>query len=280
MSEAYREGRAVKLPDADRVAAYLVTRMPATYAAAAAVLREWAAGAPAPRTVLDVGGGTGAASLAARSMFPEASIEIVERDRALADAAGLWLPDAAITIVDLLRADPLPECDLVIAAYSLGEIRRYPVEPLWSAARQGLIVIEPGTPKGFALVRNVRDELMEKGAYVAAPCPAQMPCPMAAGDWCHLAARVERSSLHRRIKHAELGYEDEKYSYVALSRRPAERAAARVIRRPRQQPGLITLEMCTPAGLRTAHVTKRDREAFREARHAGWGDRWRGSGTL
>ncbi|MCI0389431.1 MAG: small ribosomal subunit Rsm22 family protein [Acidobacteria bacterium] len=35
---------------------------------------------------------------------------------------------------------------------------------------------------------------------------------MADGDWRHFAARIERSSLHRRINGAELGYEDGKYS--------------------------------------------------------------------
>jgi hypothetical protein len=33
-------------------------------------------------------------------------------------------------------------------------------------------------------------------------------------EWRHFATRFERSSLHRCIKNAELGHEDEKYSYV------------------------------------------------------------------
>src|SRR5262245_12909026 len=40
MSDAYREGRPVRLPDTERVAVYLLTRMPATYAAIYSVLRE------------------------------------------------------------------------------------------------------------------------------------------------------------------------------------------------------------------------------------------------
>jgi ribosomal protein RSM22 (predicted rRNA methylase) len=98
-----------------------------------------------------------------------------------------------------------------------------------------------------------------------------MPCPVVPPDWCHFAARVERSSLHRRIKDADLGYEDEKFSYVALSREPAQPAPARIVRRPQHHPGFIILETCTPEGLRTERVTKRDRAAFREARKAGWG---------
>jgi len=83
---------------------------------------------------------------------------------------------------------------------------------------------------------------------------------------------VERSSLHRRIKDAELGYEDEKFSYVALARQPVDLPEARIIRHPQHRPGLIELETCTPQGVRTRRITKRDRDAFRAARQARWGD--------
>lgn len=78
--------------------------------------------------------------------------------------------------------------------------------------------------------------------------------------------------MHRRLKDAELGYEDEKFSYVALAREEAPLAQARVVRRPQHRPGLIVLNTCTTNGLRTERVTKRDHEAFRRARKAGWGD--------
>jgi len=107
-----------------------------------------------------------------------------------------------------------------------------------------------------------------------APCPAETPCPLRVPDWCHFAARVERSSLHRRIKDAELGYEDEKFSYIALAREAAALPAARIIRRPRQEPGRITLVACTPAGVREIRVRKRERDEYRAARGAEWGGDW------
>jgi len=278
MSEAYREGRAgavAGIPAAQRLAAYLVTRMPATYAAAFHVLREVSERlTEAPRSVLDIGAGTGAASLAARQFFPDATITMMERDSTLAEAAGDWLPDAKRAAADATRLETFPESDLIIAAYSLGEMPGLRVERLWAAARVALVVIEPGTPRGFGLVRKVRDELLAAGAHVAAPCPGDAACPVTGGDWCHFAARVERSSLHRRVKGGELGHEDEKYSYVALTRRAVHRAAARIVRHPQQQPGVITIQACTPAGLRQIRITKRDREAFRAARKAGWGSVW------
>ena len=85
---------------------------------------------------------------------------------------------------------------------------------------------------------------------------------------------MERSSVHRRIKDAELGYEDEKFSYIAVARQPVDLPVSRIIRRPRQRPGLIVLETCTPGGVRTVRAPRSDREAFRAARKASWGGAW------
>jgi ribosomal protein RSM22 (predicted rRNA methylase) len=293
LSDAYREGRAPRLGDAERTAAYLVTRMPATFAASSAVLREAArllaigsapdAGADSPAggphfplagvigSILDAGAGTGAASLTALAHFPHAAITLLERDAALAAAARQWLPDAAVIAADIARLEVLPPHDLVIAAYSLGEFGAPLAARLWQAARVALVLIEPGTPRGFALIRQVRGELLAAGARMIAPCPAETACPLADPDWCHFAARVERSSLHRRVKGGSLGYEDEKFSYVVLARQPVELPAARIIRHPQHRPGLIEIETCTAAGLRSERVTKRDRERFRAARKAAWG---------
>jgi ribosomal protein RSM22 (predicted rRNA methylase) len=277
MSAAYRQSRAVPLPDSARTAAYLVTRMPATFAAAHAVLRELRErlGARPVSSVLDIGAGAGGASLAARQCFPEArTITLVERDSALAAAAQQWLPEAAIVLEDVTRIHALPPHDLVMAAYSLGEIGEPLAARLWQAARVALVAIEPGSPRGYALILKARQELLEAGARMVAPCPAATPCPLAAPDWCHFAARVERSSMHRRIKDAELGYEDEKFSYVAVAREPVDLPASRIIRHPQQRPGLIVLETCAPGGVRTVRAPRSDRETFRAARKATWGAAW------
>ena len=275
MSCGYREGCSTVLaglaPE-ERVAAYLATRMPGTYAASVEALRELQ---HLPITsILDIGAGSGAAALAASRWFPQLDpITLIERDTALADAARDFLPRAEIRRENFLRIAKFPPHDLVIAAYSLGEAPPSEIiSRLWQAARVALIVIEPGTPRGFALVREVRTSLLAGGAHMLAPCPAAGACPIVDPDWCHFGARVERSALHRRLKEADLNYEDEKFSYVAVGREPAAPPSARIIRRPRHQPGLIVLETCTPAGIRTVRAAKRDRERFRTARRAAWGD--------
>lgn len=275
MSCGYREGCSTVLaglaPE-ERVAAYLATRMPATYAAATVALRELQQCPIA--SVLDIGAGAGAAALAASRWFPALDqITLLERDPALSGAAQEFLPQARILHENFLRIPAFPPHDLVIAAYSLGEAPASNiVSRLWQAARVALVVIEPGTPRGFAFVRDARTHLLEAGAHMLAPCPGAGPCPITDPDWCHFAARVERSSLHRRLKEGDLSYEDEKFSYVAVARDPTNPAERRIIRRPRHQPGLIVLETCAAPGLETLRVAKRDRERFRAARRAAWGD--------
>jgi ribosomal protein RSM22 (predicted rRNA methylase) len=272
LSERYRDGNPTRLTSDDQVTAYLVTRMPATYAAARAALDEL------PdldvSSVLDIGAGSGAASLAARERFAQArEFTLIERDPSLSDAAGEFLPEARIVPADVTALSDLPPHDLVIAAYSLGEIEGNVVARLWAAARVALVVIEPGTPRGSERIAGIREQLLEMGAHMAAPCPAAMECPLGDTDWCHFAARVERTSLHRRLKDGGLGYEDEKFSYVAVARDPVALSGVRVLRHPRHRPGLIELELCTPGGTQSERVTKRDKERFRAARKAAWGSR-------
>ncbi len=281
LSDAYRDGRVpLALPAPERVAAYLVTRMPATYAANCRALSEAAhlLGERAISSVLDVGAGSGAAALAAREHFPAAELTLIERDAALAEAARPWLPEAVFRVQDAARIETFPPHDLVIASYSLGEMGPHTgprvVRRLWQAARVALVILEPGTPKGFAFLREIRTSLLAAGAHMLAPCPAAAACPMADPDWCHFAARVERSSMHRRIKEGALGYEDEKFSYIAFAREPVILPAARIIRRPRHHASLIEIETCTPTGLRPERISRRDRDAFRAARKADWGDAW------
>ena len=68
-----------------------------------------------------------------------------------------------------------------------------------------------------------------------------------------------------------MGYEDEKYSYVAVTRATANPASARVLRHPQIRQGHIRLELCTDRGLEHHISSKRDKQRFREARRAAWG---------
>ena len=175
----------------------------------------------------------------------------------------------------------LPAADLVVVSYLLGEL----AEPLQgpvvdaalAAASRLVLVVEPGTPRGYAAVLAARSRLTDAGWHVLAPCPQDGACPVAsrAGDWCHFAVRLDRSALHRRVKGGRLGHEDEKFSYVVATRDPLPPAAARVLRHPVTRKGLVQLEVCDCAGsAQRLVVTRRDPIAYRAARDVSWGDPW------
>lgn len=272
--------------EAHRIA-YLTTRLPATFAALVAVLREVKtrlAGEPIA-TILDLGAGPGTAMWAARQVFDElAQITLVERDAnliQLGQQCATKAPPARQTAwlnADLGTLTNLPTSDLIIASYSLGELSAEQVQRLlprvWAATEKVLVLIEPGTMAGFQLLRQLRDELLRLGGQVVAPCPHQQACPMPATDWCHFAARVERTALHRKLKGGALGYEDEKFAYLAVAKSPLNPVAARILRRPQMMTGFVRLELCTGQGLQSQTVTRKNKYAFKQARHAGWGDAW------
>lgn len=266
-------------------AAYAAARMPATFAAARAALRQaMDAGVPEMKTLLDCGAGTGAVSWAAADLLALERITCLEREdamhsvgSALMRAGGGALAQAVWADCDLTQERALPRADLVAEGYMLGELReemRLPVaRRLWDAAEKMLLLIEPGTPQGFANLAAVREHLAGLGAHVAAPCPAgPVRCPMAGEDWCHFAVRVQRTRLHKALKGGDAPYEDEKFCYLALTREaPKAPCAARVLRHPVIAPGRITLTLCAGGEKTVRAVTKKD-PLWKRARKIGAGD--------
>src|SRR6202011_2337019 len=131
---------------------------------------------------------------------------------------------------ELARADA---ADLVVASYLIGEIsdaeRKALGELMWTKTRDTLLIVEPGTPAGYARILALRAQLIASGAHVAAPCPHNDKCPLQAPDWCHFTQRLPRSRAHQQIKGVELPFEDEKFIYVALARAPVAQHPARVL---------------------------------------------------
>lgn len=290
----YRGGRVADAPilrTDDDAAGYAAYRMPATYAAVRDGLARAAdaTGGWSPRTHLDVGGGTGAAVWAAAATWPsltdatvlEGSDPVITLGRRLAAGAGSGVLRGARWERTRLGEDTaLPDADLVTISYLLGELpERVRPALVREAARAAgvLAVFEPGTPAGYARVLAARDLLVADGARIAAPCPHEQDCPIGAGDWCHFAARVNRSSRHRSLKGGTLGHEDEKFAYLVATTTGIDTAPApgRVVRHPVQRKGLVTLRLCTgEGGLADRPVPRSRRDLYRAARDTGWGDAW------
>jgi ribosomal protein RSM22 (predicted rRNA methylase) len=296
LSRRYRDAgeRAAshRLSDLERLA-YAGVRLPATAAALDAVLEALASqAADAPLTVTDLGAGPGTVLWPLLARWPAiARVTLVDRDPGMLSLGlRLWRrihghdggPEIVTLAGDLATGDA-PAADLVVASYAIGELDAAAldraVDRALALARHRLVLVEPGTPAGFARIRAARDRVLARGATIVAPCPHDRACPMAGDDWCHFAVRLDRSRLHRQLKQAALGWEDEKYSYVIAAPASAGPAApepsrpARIIRRPRKETGHVRLALCRPDGLAAAVVTRRDPH-YREARDASWGDSW------
>ncbi len=274
-------------------AAYLAVRLPATFAAVSAAL-AWTHEScnVVPRSVLDLGSGPGSALWAAAQIFPSLEAATAfERDPALIEIArrlAVRAPYPALRHAAWLQADltvNIPEgaWELLLCSYALNELPAAPrpafIRKAWARTSNLLVVIEPGTKAGFANILAVRTRLLAEGATLVAPCPNALACPMASGDdWCHFAARVERTAEHRRLKQATLGHEDEKFCYVAFSRSAApERAqngAARIVRQPRIFSGYTQLTLCREGEVAATTVTRSKKEDWRRLKRLGWGDRW------
>ena len=282
--EDSRDGHSMLSRSSDAIA-YAAARMPATYCAVHTALEWVLPGECGYRTLLDVGAGTGAAGWAAADMIASLNrIDCLEREQAML-SLGSRLMQGGQTFADInvnwRREDmnsfrPTEQYDLVISSYMMNEMsgqsRDALIERLWAATGGMLLILEPGTPAGFDLLRAVRGRVIALGGHVAAPCPHEDACPLLADDWCHFTCRVARSRLHKLLKGGDAPYEDEKFGYMAFTREPAQKCGARVLRHPRIEPGRITLSLCTPGGLETRAVLKRDKPAFKIARKAECGD--------
>jgi len=228
----------------------------------------------APASLLDFGSGPGTAALAAARVWPGALRESVCVERSV---AMLELADAlraALGAQQPAAAPPQPRCvpalsrlrgpaqqrryDLVVAAYSLGELpdaaaRQQAVRRLWAHTRDVLVLLEPGTPKASQAVREAREEVLRlearaqrarakahargapgeqtptqplpepAGVHVLAPCAHDQRCPMdGSRAWCHFAQRVQRPPAQRLVKGAASArpFQDERFSFVILRRGP------------------------------------------------------------
>jgi len=282
MSAGYRRGDTSSgiATEADALA-YAVARMPATYAACAAVFARLLEVMPefAPATVLDVGAGTGAASWAAATAWPSiGSVTMLDRNPALRVLARKLADAGRLGGVEILGGDigsEKPQADLVIASYVLAELAEEQAgavaADLWKSAKGALALVEPGTPAGFARIRAAHTALIAAGAYAAAPCTHNGVCPLTRDDWCHFSQRLPRSRDHMLLKDAHVPFEDERYSYLVVTREKVG-SGARILAPPLESKPGLTFKLCDESGLRAQFVASRDKDEYRRVRKHGWGD--------
>lgn len=285
LSRRYRQATAGQhLQHSDAVAAYLQLRLPATYAVMCQVWARLRAQAPdlKPQSLTDLGAGPGTASLAAVQAFDSLKqLHLLETDTRMRQAGqkifatGTDPLPAASWQAGRLPAADWPGTELACLSYVLNELPQQDWPQLFdklSSRHQLLVFVEPGTPQGFEHLRQVRSRFLQSGWQVWAPCPHQQPCPITTPDWCHFSQRLARSALHRQLKGAVKGHEDEKFAYLILGQTPVPQAVeARILRHPLHHKGHLRLQLCTPDGLESAVRSKKDAD-WKQARQLVWGD--------
>lgn len=288
ISQTYRSGGGSNLiRSEDDALAYALARMPATYAAIAASLNALVGVNPdfAPQSLLDIGAGPGTATWAAVEAFVSLSdFTLLDANAALRDLA-IGLAQSTPRLASMryepgdarkLLAAAAPEADFVIASYVINELRDAErtalTDAMWAKTRDTLLIVEPGTPAGYARIIELRARLIAAGAHVIAPCPHDAACPLNKPDWCHFSQRLSRSRAHKHLKGAELPYEDEKFSYVALSRASVALRPARVLAQPQTTKIAVTAKICATDGVGTVSIPHRDKGRYKRAKKWNWGD--------
>lgn len=272
LSDRYRRGLPSSFEtDVDRLA-YLCTRMPATYAVMQRVFQE----RHTPLTsVVDFGAGLGTSLWA----LPQSvTLHLIEHDPGLIALGKSLTKRGTWEASDFTKLTDIPPAQVYLFSYALTEIdpKLYPslMEKFFQSVEEEIIIIEPGTPAGFQRILALRTLFLKLGGHLLAPCPHQAACPMEGSNWCHFSERLPRTPWHRMLKEAEKGYEDEKYSYLIVSKKPFEKCQRkkRILRVPNKRRGHILFELCTEEGIQKKIISKKDKDNYKLSKKLKWGD--------
>ncbi|KAA8499075.1 Methyltransferase-like protein 17, mitochondrial [Porphyridium purpureum] len=298
------------------VAAYSMSKAPGTFAALRRAIHEVQQVEPSfqPRSVLDFGAGPATGTAAALSSFPaslRASV-LVERAAIMSEFGRSILSKFVKTFsrhsegnegdfqsawLDSLELVP-PDVrfDIVLSSFVLGEIGtsaeriESTLKKLIARTKTVLVICEAGTPRGYERIEHCRQKGIEAGMRVVAPCQHDKPCPMKGStQFCNFVQRSVQNELQRRVRGEGrmLGYENERFSYVALVAADAastfqgldykKRAWGRLTRSPLKLQGHVNFDACTKDGEWGRVPWTRSsgtKEQYTSARKAQFGDLW------
>lgn len=276
LSSEYRSHRGSLIDSREKALAYVLYRAPATAAVMRRVLEELPEVDIA--SACDCGAGAGVSVEPFREVFPSVRITLLEQNERLVDLGKEihGQPPGMLWKRADLRKTHFDLHDLYLFSYSLNEVEegeaRTLVRKAFQKTKKFLVVIEPGTPVGYKRILSIREALIEEGGFVIAPCPHMNECPLANGDWCHFSERVSRTKEHKFVKGGTLGYEDEKYAYLVVSKNNIPPNGERILRTPRKEKFGIVAAVCAEKGLEEKTFSKKDKELYSAVKKRGWGD--------
>lgn len=281
MSE--KDGKVLLNKDNEAIA-YSIARMPATFSAVSnAYSHVIEIMGKDFKTMTDIGTGTGSATMAISSFQDFDKITCIEREESMIKIAKTlfeasnnellknvnWIKQDIKDLKDDLKSD------LVVASYVLNEVSAENLNKfldlLWSITNKALLIVDPGTPEDYKRMMKIKKYLIEKGAYIVAPCTSPEECELK-NDWCNFTCRVERTKLHKDIKNGGAPYEDEKFTYLVFTRNKYGLPNARIIRHPTIKPNLITLRLCENGEVVDRTYTKKDKDIYKKIKKLKAGD--------
>ena len=290
ISNHYRENKFFIIKSKLYALAYALVRLPATGAALSYVLSQ----APSSlfekiENVIDLGSGPGT-FLSLTSFFPELqALHLVEKNphfisflqELIKDEKGAHLHQKDFLSLDYQKMLSSKKPSAILASYSLGEIpaNQHPfLERLFQSGADLLIFVEPGTPKGFQTLNGVRKFFLNSKTdttySIVAPCSHHDKCPLegfGSEKWCHFPVRLQRTKYHRFLKGGTLGYEDEKISYLILSKENHVPIGKRILGKPRISKGSIDLELCIPQEVERLKLLPSNPD-YKKGKKLSWGD--------
>lgn len=275
-----RNGK-VLLSKNEEAVVYSIIRMPATFCACFKALEQTFKYYDGKiESVLDVGAGLGAATWAIKEKKGCLNFTCLEREDAMRNLGQKLMKgkiDANWLKNDILKNEISGKYDLVVISYMINELscndRLEVIKKLLSVTNKVLLIVEPGTPIGFKNIRKIRDYAIDNGLFIMAPCIGNSKCMLDENDWCSSYCRVERTKIHKILKNGELPYEDEKFSYVAISKDEVlNYPKARILRHPIIQSKMVKVKLCTKNGIKETIITKKNSEIYKDLKKKISGD--------
>lgn len=104
-------------------------------------------------------------------------------------------------------------------SYSLTEMEKI---PLWALDSENLVILEPATNEDGRKLLNLRQQLIDQGFFIWAPCFHQNNCPLLKNsntDWCHDRIHLEMPEWFLEIeKHLPIKNQTLTFSYLLASK--------------------------------------------------------------
>ena len=140
----------------------------------------------------------------------------------------------------------VPPQTLSVFCYSLNELKKF---PNWALDSEALLIVEPSTQTDSRNLQVLREELIQNGFHIWAPCPHHQKCPLLIGsktDWCHMRIHTEQpKELIDLERHLPMQNNTLTYSFLLAKKTPPPlRPAIRVIGDTLYERGKVRQAIC------------------------------------